>query len=156
MSGVESLGQPLSTLAFCWRLERRDGVTIGLTSHDRDLYIAGLRYRAAPGMTPSAIRTDIGLEADALEIEGALTADAITAADLAAGRWDGAALTLWLTQWEAPGALWLALSRGTIGGVERGWRVCWMRRLRRLLRPSVGRGWATGTAVSIWPGGGRS
>ncbi|WP_336972806.1 DUF2163 domain-containing protein [Sphingobium aromaticiconvertens] len=119
MSGVASLAQPLSTLAFCWRLERRDGVTIGLTSHDHDLYIGGLRYRAAPGMTPSAIRTDIGLEADALEIEGALTADAITAADLAAGRWDGAALTLWLTQWEAPGELWLELSRGTIGGVER-------------------------------------
>ena len=118
MSVVESLGQPLSTLAFCWRLERRDGVTIGLTSHDRDLTITGLRYRAAPGMTPSAIRTDIGLEADGLEIEGALTADAITAADLAAGRWDGAALTLWLTQWEAPGELWLELSRGTIGGVE--------------------------------------
>jgi uncharacterized phage protein (TIGR02218 family) len=119
MSGVESLAQPLSTLAFCWRLERRDGVTIGLTSHDRDLEIGGLRYRAAPGMTPSAIRAGIGLEPEVLEIEGALTADAITAGDLAAGRWDGAALILSLTQWEAPGDLWLVLAQGTIGGVER-------------------------------------
>jgi hypothetical protein len=30
-------------LAFCWRLERRDGVTIGLTSHDRDLVVGGRR-----------------------------------------------------------------------------------------------------------------
>jgi hypothetical protein len=28
------LAQDLAALAFCWRLERRDGVTIGLTSHD--------------------------------------------------------------------------------------------------------------------------
>ncbi len=119
MSVAESLAQPLSTLAFCWRLERRDGVTIGLTSHDRDLWIGGLRYRAAPGMTPSAIRAGIGLEPDGLEIEGALSADAIAADDLATGRWDGAALTLSLTQWEAPGEMWLELARGTIGGVER-------------------------------------
>jgi hypothetical protein len=33
------LAQELAAFAFCWRLERRDGVTIGLTSHDRDLTI---------------------------------------------------------------------------------------------------------------------
>src|SRR3546814_4805811 len=44
----------LTTIALCWRLERRDGVTIGLTTHDRDLMIGGLLHRAAPGMTPSA------------------------------------------------------------------------------------------------------
>ena len=42
MSGAEAiLAQELVTLAFCWRLERRDGVAIGLTSHDRDLVMAG-------------------------------------------------------------------------------------------------------------------
>jgi uncharacterized phage protein (TIGR02218 family) len=113
------LARPLVTLAFCWRLERRDGVTIGLTSHDRDLTVGGLVYRAAPGMVPSAIRDGIGLEPASMDVAGGLSADAISAADLAAGRWDGAALALWLTEWEAPGALWLPLARGTIGGVER-------------------------------------
>ena len=51
MSGTEALEKPLATLAFCWRIERRDGVTIGLTSHDRDLEIGHMLYRAAPGMT---------------------------------------------------------------------------------------------------------
>ena len=51
MSG--GLDQTLCTLAFCWRIARRDGVTIGLTSHDRDLEIGGLFYRAAPGGVPT-------------------------------------------------------------------------------------------------------
>jgi uncharacterized phage protein (TIGR02218 family) len=119
MSVAERLGEPVNTLAFCWRLERRDGVTIGLTSHDRGIEIGGLLYRAAPGMTPSAVRDGIGLEPEAMDLGGALSSDAISAVDLMAGRWDGAALELRLTQWEAPGDLWLMLARGTIGAVER-------------------------------------
>ncbi|NML09915.1 DUF2163 domain-containing protein [Sphingobium sp. AR-3-1] len=123
MSDGERLAQPLNTLAFCWRIERRDGVTIGLTSHDRDLDIGGLTYRAAPGMTPSAVRSGIGLDGEDSDVAGALSSDAIGEADLMAGRWDGAALELRLTQWEAlgeePGALWLMLARGEIGAVAR-------------------------------------
>ncbi|MBA4089526.1 MAG: hypothetical protein C0494_02890 [Sphingobium sp.] len=127
MSDVEGLSQPLNTLAFCWRIERRDGVTIGLTSHDRDLEIGGLTYRAAPGMTPSAVRNGIGLDGEDSDVAGALSSDAIGEADLMAGRWDGAALELRLTQWEVlgealgeePGALWLLLARGEIGAVAR-------------------------------------
>ena len=85
MSGTEALEKPLATLAFCWRIERRDGVTIGLTSHDRDLEIGHMLYRAAPGMTPSAVRSGIGLEGADSDVEGALVADAISEADLAAG-----------------------------------------------------------------------
>lgn len=109
----------VATLAFCWRLERRDGVTIGLTSHDRDIEVGGLVYRAAPGISPSAIREGIGLEAESMDLAGALSSDAISAEDLTAGRWDGAALFLHLTMWEAPGALWRLLARGTLGAVER-------------------------------------
>ncbi|RYM08661.1 DUF2163 domain-containing protein [Sphingobium cupriresistens] len=123
MTDAERLGAPLNTLAFCWRIERRDGVTIGLTSHDRDLDIGGLTYRAAPGMTPSAVRAGIGLDGEDSDVAGALSSDAIGEADLMAGRWDGAALELRLTQWEAlgeePGALWLLLARGEIGAVAR-------------------------------------
>src|SRR3546814_17889351 len=54
----------LTTIALCWRLERRDGVTIGLTTHDRDLMSGGLLHRAAPGMTPSAIQRREGTDPD--------------------------------------------------------------------------------------------
>lgn len=65
----------LTTLALCWRLERRDGVTVGLTAHDRDLLVGGLVYRAAPGMTPSAVKRSAALDADTMDVTGALTAE---------------------------------------------------------------------------------
>jgi uncharacterized phage protein (TIGR02218 family) len=108
----------LTTLAFCWRLERRDGVALGFTSHDRDLAIGGLRYRAAPGMVPSAIELSDGFDADPLSISGALTSAAIRAADLAAGRWDGAAVRVFLVDWERPEAAAVPLARGTLGEIR--------------------------------------
>lgn len=113
------LDQDLACLAFCWRLERRDGVTIGLTSHDRDLRIGGILYHAAPGLVPSAVTQGTSLEGQNMDLKGALTSDAISEVDLAAGRWDGASLSLHLTEWTNPGDLWLELSRGELGAVER-------------------------------------
>ena len=86
------LERALTTLAFCWRVERRDGVCLGLTSHDRDLVIAGLVYRSAPGMLPSAVSVSDDFDASTLDVAGALTSDSIGEADLAAGRWDRAAV----------------------------------------------------------------
>lgn len=107
----------LTSLAFCWRLERRDGVAMGFTTHDRDLEIGGLTYRAAPGMLPSAITLSDGFDPNGVDIDGALTAAAITAADLAAGRWDGAAVTIFAVDWEAPDGDRLPLARGELGDV---------------------------------------
>lgn len=119
MSVAETiLAQDLSALAFCWRLERRDGVTIGLTSHDRDLVVSGVVYKAAPGLVPSSVTRGIGLEPESMDLKGALTSDAISETDLAAGKWDGAALSLTVTEWTAPGMMWLELMRGELGAVE--------------------------------------
>lgn len=108
----------LTTIAFCWRIERRDGLALGFSSHDRDLDIGGMRYRAAPGMLPSAIALSDGFDADSLEVEGALTLDAISGEDLGAGRWDGAAVTVIMADWEDPGAPAVALARGELGDVR--------------------------------------
>ena len=119
MSSVaEMLGQPLCAFAFCWRLERRDGVTIGLTSHDRALVARGLHYAPSPGVTPSAILRGGDGAADLTEISGAISSAAIAQADLDAGRWDGATLLLNLTEWTDPGALWMELARGELGSIE--------------------------------------
>ncbi|HEX8300726.1 DUF2163 domain-containing protein [Sphingomonas sp.] len=107
----------LTSLALCWRIERRDGVTIGLTAHDRDLTIGGLVYRAAPGMTPSAILRGASLDADSMDVTGALSSTAIGEADLLAGRWDGARVHVFATDWTAPGET-VTLGEGVIGSVE--------------------------------------
>ncbi len=112
------LERALTTIALCWRIERRDGVTIGLTDHDRDPVIAGLVHRAAPGMTPSAIKRNDGLEADTMDISGALTSAAIAEGDLLAGRWDGARVALFAVDWSDSGTVQISLGEGAIGAVE--------------------------------------
>ncbi|HEX8555972.1 MAG TPA: DUF2163 domain-containing protein, partial [Sphingomonas sp.] len=84
------LSGAVTTIAWCWRVERRDGVAIGLTAHDRDLVMDGLVHRVTPGMLPSAIRRGTALDADTMEVTGALASAAVTESDLLAGRWDGA------------------------------------------------------------------
>jgi uncharacterized phage protein (TIGR02218 family) len=113
------LREELVTLAWCWRLSRRDGVTIGLTSHDREVTVAGLRYRAAPGMKPSALETSDGLDADTMDLAGAVSSAAIAADDLDAGRWDGAELELFVTDWTQPDAAPVTVARGALGAIER-------------------------------------
>ena len=107
----------LTSLAFCWRVERRDGICLGFTGHDRDLEIEGLVYRSAPGMLPSAVSVSDGFDASSLDVAGALTSDAISEADLAAGRWDRAAMALFLVDWRDPGGERLPLVRGELGDV---------------------------------------
>ena len=99
---VSWLDEELVTLAWCWRVERRDGVAIGLTSHDRDLAVDGLVHRASPGMTPSAIRREEGLEAETGDVAGSLGGAAIGEADLLTGRWDGARVRLFAVDWTDP------------------------------------------------------
>lgn len=91
--------QELDTAASWWRIYRMDGVTLGFTTHDRDLWFGGVLHRAAPGMLPSAIRKTIRLVDDEAEVEGALGHDTIRAEDIAAGRFDGARIESGIVDW---------------------------------------------------------
>ena len=121
MSGgaTDWLAEEAATIALCWRIERVDGVAIGLTAHDRDLVVDGFRYRAAPGMVPAAVERQAGLEVDTTEMTGALSAAAFTERDLVAGRWDGARIACLAADWSGRGAP-VPLGEGTIGAVELG------------------------------------
>ena len=112
------LDPELTSIAICWRIERRDGVCAAFTTHDRDLTIGHLCYRAAPGMVPSSISLTDGFDTEALEISGALTSDAITARDLAEGRWDGAAVRIFMVDWQAPEGEQVPLARGELGDIS--------------------------------------
>jgi uncharacterized phage protein (TIGR02218 family) len=106
----------LEGLATFWRIERRDGVTLGFTGHDRDLWFDDLLHHAAPGMVPSALRRSADFSSDSAEVEGALTHDGISPEDLALGRFDGARVAIGVVDWES-----LAnevLYRGEIGEVS--------------------------------------
>lgn len=106
----------LETVATWWRILRRDGVTLGFTTHDRDLWFNGLLHRAAPGIIPSAIRRSADFEPDSAEVEGVLSHDAISSADLAAGRFDSARVLIGIIDWQNGETQ--VLYRGTIGAVS--------------------------------------
>ncbi|TCM16954.1 putative phage protein (TIGR02218 family) [Novosphingobium sp. PhB165] len=106
----------LETVATFWRLLRRDGVTLGFTAHDADLWFDGVLHLASPGMVPSSIRKSAGFEADSAEVQGALTHEAISAADLTAGRFDGATVRIGLIDWETGESL--LLYAGTLGSIS--------------------------------------
>ena len=92
--------QELETVATYWRIYRRDGVTLGFTAHDADLWFEGILHQAAPGMMPAAIRRTAGFEVDSAEIQGAITHDAIASADLLAGRYDQARIVVGVVDWQ--------------------------------------------------------
>lgn len=111
------LDRTLDTVASFWRIYRLDGVALGFTTHDRDLWFGGLLHRAAPGLTPSAIRRTSGFADEGADVEGALAHDCITESDLAAGRYDGAEIAIGAVDWETlEHAVFFA---GTIEGVGR-------------------------------------
>ena len=107
--------QPLETTATFWRVSRRDGISLGFTAHDRDLWFDGICHRAAPGMVPSSIRRTAGFEPDSAEVQGALSHDSIDAFDLATGRFDGARVLIGLVDWDSLERH--VIYRGSIGTV---------------------------------------
>ena len=108
--------QNLETVATWWRVLRRDGVTLGFTSHDDDLWFDGVLHSASPGMMPSAIRRSADFEPDSAEVMGALSHETISAEDLAAGRFDGAVVVVGLIDWQT--LEYEAVYRGVMGSVS--------------------------------------
>jgi uncharacterized phage protein (TIGR02218 family) len=113
-----ALTRPLGSLARLWRVERHDGAVIGLTDHDRDLVVEGTLYRARAGMVPGAVDARTGLGVDGLDVGGPLDDDAISAADIACGRFDDARVDFAIADWTAPEAGRLLLAAGRIGEIS--------------------------------------
>ena len=129
-----------TTLAWCWRIERADGVVFGFTDHDRPLAFGGVTYEPESGFAASEIRSGTDLAVDAQEAEGVLTSDTITETDILDGRWDNAAVEVWRVNWSAVGQRVL-MRRGAIGQVRRGRLafVAEVRSLAHVLNQTVGR-----------------
>lgn len=113
------LARDVTTLCHCWTVARADGVVLGFTDHDRPLLVDGVSCEPQTGMTASEARDAIGLAGDATDVEGALASEAISEADIAAGRYDGAVVTTLLVNWREPGQN-AVLRIATIGKIKRG------------------------------------
>ncbi|MDE1939813.1 MAG: DUF2163 domain-containing protein [Alphaproteobacteria bacterium] len=134
------LASGVTTLCWCWTLTRRDGATLGFTDHDEPVTLDGVVHQAVTGFTASEVQSTLGLAVDNLAVGGALSADALDEADLAAGLYDAASIAIWRVNWQAPEQRVL-MRKGSLGEVRRG-RAGFqaeVRGLAHLLNQPVGR-----------------
>src|SRR5690625_1830574 len=134
------LDEGTTTLAWCWRVTRADGVTFGFTDHDRTLSFDGTEFEPESGLTASEVRSGSDLSVDAQDAEGVLTSDRITETDILDGRWDNAEVEVWRVNW-ADTSQSVMMRRGAIGQVRRGRMifVAEVRSLAHVLQQTVGR-----------------
>lgn len=116
------LDSGVTTLCWCWRVTRRDGVVLGFTDHDRELSFDGTAFEAASGFTATEIRQSIGLNVDNLDVESALSSQSLNEEDLLAGLFDDARVEIYRVNWQDPVQRVLARA-GSIGEVKYGQSV---------------------------------
>lgn len=106
-----------TTLCWCWRLTRRDGVQQGFTDHDRALTFDGTTFEAEAGFEAGEIVESVGLGVDNLDVTGGITSERLAEADLAAGLYDDAQVEIFRVNWQAPDQRVL-MRAGSIGEVK--------------------------------------
>ena len=129
-----------TSLSWCWRISRADGVTLGFTDHDAVLTFDGTDFEPESGFAASEVRSGSDLSVDAQDAEGVLTSDRITETDIIDGRWDAAQVELWRVNW-ADTSQRVLLRRGAVGQIRRGRMafVAEVRSLAHVLGQTVGR-----------------
>lgn len=114
----DHLATGAGTTARAWSVTRADGVVLGFTDHDAPLAFEGIEFRPESGLSALALVQGTGLAVDNTEATGVLSSEAISEDDLVAGRYDGAAVRMWLVNWRDPSARSLRFA-GTLGEVRR-------------------------------------
>lgn len=108
----------VTTLCYCWRLTRMDGEVSGFTDHDRVLAVDHANFEPESGFTASEARDTLGLSVDTVDVEGALSSDRISDADIATGLYDGATVETLLVNWRSP-EQFAVIRSATIGKIVR-------------------------------------
>lgn len=115
---AEHLRSGATTLCWCWRLTRRDGVRTGFTDHDRDIVLDGTTFEAAAGFTASEMKQSLGLSIDNLDVASALSSQHLKEADLSAGLYDDARIEIFRVNWSEP-SQHVLMRTGSLGEVRR-------------------------------------
>ncbi|MEM9359869.1 MAG: DUF2163 domain-containing protein [Pseudomonadota bacterium] len=136
----EHLDGGATTLCWCWKVERKDGLVQGFTDHDRAVGFDGVVYEAMAGFTASELQETVGLSVDNLEVQGAVTSDRLNEADLLAGLYDDAQVEIYRVNWSDTDQRVL-MRCGSLGEVRRSDRsfVAEVRGLSHYLQQPQGR-----------------
>lgn len=88
--------------AELYSIHRADGSALYFTSHDEPVQRGGNTYTPVASPGASNERRESGVKDANLQLFGAITDDAITHDDLAAGRYDGSRLEQMVVDWRRP------------------------------------------------------
>lgn len=105
------------TRATMLRLDLKDGTSIGITDHDRDLSFdlgdGTLTYSASTGILPSDVKLSAGFSADNFEVTGPI-AEAVTREALLGGRFNKARARLFQVNWASLGSGAIKIMAGDV------------------------------------------
>lgn len=106
--------------AQCWRVEREDGIVLGFTTHDQPITYNGLVYTPCASLAASAVSSSVfgGASTGDIQAKGLIDDDAISAADLYAGRYDNAAVIVSMVDWQTGAGR--PLTRGIVSKTDQG------------------------------------
>lgn len=115
---VTALALDVVPLAILVKLDRLDGVSFGFATCDIDITYSGLTYEALAAVQATDITQQTGGGVDSFDISGLLQSDRITEADLRAGLYDGAAITMYLINFLDVASGASVIMRGYVGDVN--------------------------------------
>lgn len=82
--------QETTFLTQCLRIERKDGLVVGVNMTSRDFYYLGELYSAREGVNPAAIESMADGAVQNTEVTGFLSEDFATEEEIVGGLWDNA------------------------------------------------------------------
>ncbi len=108
-----------TTLAWCWRITRLDGVVLGFTNHDRTLSFDSTDFEASTGFLGTEIESQLGMSVDNMDVYGAVDSVKIVEGDIEAGLFDAAEIEVFLVNWSDVSQR-VMMKKGNLGEVKRG------------------------------------
>jgi len=115
---VSHFGQEVTTIATCWRIERRDGTVLGFTNHDETISYNGVDYSPFSSAGISDLEQMADTEADNVDIEIAFDSEYITKTDVQLGLYDNAAMHVFLINYKDTTQGIVQLISGRLGEAE--------------------------------------
>jgi len=106
------------TLAQCVKVTRVDTTVLGFTTGNLDIVYDGVTYSALSSLGASEQQNQVGSGVDNMETVGILSSDVITDTDLLAGKYDGAAIEVFVVNWANLALGRVLLFSGWIGNVR--------------------------------------
>lgn len=116
---MSEAGRALTTQAYYWVVQRRDGAGLATTSHDRPQEKWGTYFESVPAFQLERLTLNDGIVGSSLELAGSMSSNALSTEDLKAGRWSGATFSLRVGDW-ASEADQNPLCQGELGKVRSG------------------------------------